>query len=254
MPVANQNIAKQYKSANDFLLTQQVAQTPTNVSTSQAVGQIAGQQATQAGQQTVQLNAQQTQQGQQLATAALSEQNITNQVNNREAQRVTRDQEFEGEQRLSAISEEARQELFDGRKSLTTESQNFRFLNQRQLADWAIAKGISDEQFRDYQQAEQQAYERKNQMMQTAYNLLRQQLDQAYKSKDVKLQRETEQYLRNLDIQAKEDAESKQQFATVVSGVLKVVGAVGGSFAGPTGATTGAAIGGAIGSGIAAQF
>ena len=255
MPVANQQLAKQYRSANDFLLQQQVSQAPSQAPTNQASAQIAGQQATQAGQQTAQLNQLQSEQGQQLAGAAVSEQNIVNQTSNRDAQRVNREADFAGQQRLAALGEDVRQELHDSRQTIVNDQQNFRFFNQRQLADWAIARGISDEQFRDYQQAEQQAVQRKLEMLDHAQAVIRQELQNESTLNNQNKQQELQIHLQNLQKKQQETLAKKQQFARVVSGVLGVVGAGAGAIAGgPGGAAIGASIGSGAGSAASGFF
>ena len=123
MPVANQQIANQYKAANDLAFQQSIAGAPQGVAGNQASAIIGGQQAQQLGQQQVQQHQNNTQLAQQAASQTLADGNLQHQTQLREQQRNARDQEFQGQQRLAALSQEAKAEVFDRRIELLNDQQ-----------------------------------------------------------------------------------------------------------------------------------
>lgn len=254
MPIANQNVANQFRAANDIQLQQSIAQTPRNVPTRQAANQLGGAVAQQAGQQQVQRNQVEVQQAQQVAGQALQAQDTQNQVRNQTIQRETQERQFQGQQRLARVSEAAKQEVFDSRLKITQANQEFEFLNTRNLADFAILRGVTDQQFQDYQQASEQAYDRSIQIMQHSYDLLRAEMQRAHQAGEQEKAQELEKHLLELQRDAQDKAEKKSAFGNIISSVLQVGGAVAGGIVGaaggPAGAAVGASIGGSIGGAV----
>ncbi len=248
MPVANQQVANQYKAANDIAFQQTIAGAPTNIQGNQASAVIGGQQAQQLGAAQVQQAQNNTQLNQQLGQHTISEGNLQHQTQLRTQQRDARDQEFQGAERLSAISHDAKVEIFDRRMDLLNNQQQRRYLDQRQLADYALLNAASDEEARNYSQQVQLAQRAKQQVMKAAYDTIRQELDQANKFGEKEKANELEDYLRELQKQAKADQDRKEAEAGLLTGILGTGFSIFGAFFGQ--AEAGEKIGTAAGQGI----
>ncbi len=180
MPVANQQLANQRKAASTITMQQLGNQAITqNVPVQQAIPAVATQAATQSGQQQVQNANTQAQTVGQIASVNQQEQQTQNSVTNAVTNRNINETQFSGEQRLARLSETAKAELFDSRLQLIKDQDTNKFLNEKQMMDLAMLKGINDEKFQDYQQTLEHATTRKLQIMQTAYNAIELEMQRA---------------------------------------------------------------------------
>lgn len=151
----------------------------------------------------------------------------------------------------------AKGELYDRQMTFQRDEQDRAYLNERQLMDFALAKGIEQEEWLDYQQSAMQAAERELAMMQAAYDRIVQQMNQESFQKrtdisqKVKLELAEKAAAFKREIERKKARAANRGAAWRAGGML--IGAVAGSFT-PAGPVAGAAVGGGIGSVVGSQF
>ena len=261
MPVANQRVATGIQAARDLQLQQAVAgagAVPASVQ-SAAAQQIGAATSAQAGQQLVAAAGReaerQVQIGQlgqaetaRVADLRLGRQNVASQA-----------EQTQLANRLAEVDERAKQEIFDRRLQFNQDEAGRKFMNERQLADWAIMKAKSEEDWRNYEQQVDQITRRRLSLMEVAHKRILQKLEQDYKSGKQKLDTEQSKRLRAAADalqkrinKEKENAAKRKAYHTTMGTIAgTVIGAVvtGGNPAGAAaGATVGSAVGGYIGS------
>lgn len=252
LPVASQRVAQGIQAARDIQLQQAVAKAPAGGAIAPAAQQTAAAATQQAGQQQTEAAKQMIQQAGQLGQLQLGEQKMAGQQAVFGAQQAAQKQELDNVQRLSQLDMNAKKELYDNEMSFKRDEAGRTLFNQRQLADYARQNAISDEQFKNYAQQAEQVSKRNLQAIETAYNLVmedlkqkwsvaEQQKDQAAKKQIVEIQAEIQKRI------AKARARAANNMATWTA-VGTVAGAAAGSFGGPAGAAAGASVGGAVGS------
>lgn len=280
-PVRPQTQAQQ--ASRDLQLqstVSQMAPSQATVGLAQQLGSSLAKLATQQNLQNVQTQSQQIQQAGQLG---LQQQGMQAQQRVASQQLGARESEMAGVQRLSAISEQGKREVYDLRRQFAQDEMGRKFTNERQLSDFKLATAKSDEDFRNYTSQVELAYDRKRQLLDMASQKIGQELtiaNQMYNqalsgAQDLsisalqKKQREEvarqqaaqierlEQARRDLEIsinQTQADAQAaaarRQMWGTVVGAVI------GGALALPTGGLSvpaGAMIGGSLG-GAAGTF
>lgn len=275
LPVANSQVASQQQAARDMQLQTAVQKASPTTNTAAAAQQTGAAVAQQAGDQQVEATkagmTQQTQVGQlgQQATAAANAAEVAGlQSGSREAQ-------IDNVQKLAAVSEEAKQEMYDSRRQFAEDELGRKFTNDRQLSDYARLRSKTDQDWADYQQRTEQLYQRKNQMLNTAYTKLATQLEYENRAinqlqdqlgkKDLtqdqqdaqrailqkRLTQKQELERASAELQksmARDKAKAANRQAMFQAGGTIVGAAVGTAFGGPVGGAIGASAGGAVGS------
>lgn len=257
MPVANQKVAEQRKQAQVLQLQNATAAAPAAAPVQQqaqqagaAVTQNQGAALIDAAKQNVQQGGQLAQQGAQVQQADISQK-----LNALKNQATTEQQS--SVERFANMDQDAKKKIFDSRLKFAEDESGRKFLNDRQLADYAKLNAKNDQEYQSYAQAAQQAQQRSQQVMETAYKKIEQQLD---------IQNQLGTQERNNDLQmklaqAKNDmkkamasaAAQAQNRAQVYSTGGTLIGAGLGAFGGPAGAAGGAQVGGSFGALAAAQ-
>lgn len=284
MPVANEQIAARQKAARDLQLLQAVQKAPAGGAIIPTAQQTGAAMAAAAGQDQIQRIQNAAQAQNQIAQIGQNVQALELQKQGAEFQSGLKEQQMTDAQRLASISEDAKAEVFDTRMQFQKDRNQQEFLNQRQLADYAVLTAKSEEDWKDYVQKSEQLAARKETTLKFAYQKLSQQLqfenqeinqlrDQLTKKgiteREAAAKREILDKKLQLDLQLKSQLaalQAAQQRAKARAAKTKAqnvaigqtVGAVAGGvlgfvFAGgPAGAAAGAAAGSAVGGGLGA--
>jgi hypothetical protein len=261
LPVASQRVAQGIQAARDIQLQQAVAKAPTGAAIAPAAQQTAAAAVQQTGQQQAQAAQQMVQQAGQVGQLELGEQKMSGQQAVFGAQQAAEKQELDNVQRLSQLDMNAKKELYDNEISFKRDEAGRTLFNQRQLADYAKQNTISDEQFKNYAQQAEQVNKRNLQAMESAYNIIAENLkqqsaiaeqnkDQAAKKQIQEIQIELQKRMAKARARAANNMGAWTAGGTVVGAV---VGGVAGSLIAPgagtaAGAAAGASVGGALGS------
>jgi hypothetical protein len=160
--------------------------------------------------------------------------------------------------RVAKLGSEIQDRILTSRLKFQTDQAGQKYLNERQLADFAIMKIKSDEEFADLSQQVQQDTERKLAMMEVAQKKIQQILSNKHLQEQLGLDFEAKKELAEMArahekamAKAKNDAANK---AAMWGAAGTVVGAGLGSLGGPAGAMAGGAIGGGLGTAAAGAF
>ena len=261
LPVASQRVAQGIQAARDIQLQQAVAKAPTGAAIAPAAQQTAAAAVQQTGQQQAQAAQQMVQQAGQVGQLQLGEQKMSGQQVVFGAQQAAEKQELDNVQRLSQLDMNAKKELYDNEISFKRDEAGRTLFNQRQLADYVKQNAVSDEQFKNYAQQAEQISKRNLQAMESAYNIIAENLKQqwavAEQNKDQAAQKQIQEIKIELEKRmAKARARAANNMGAWTAGGT-VVGAVAGGVAGSiiapgagtaAGAAAGASIGGALGS------
>jgi hypothetical protein len=261
LPVASQRVAQGIQAARDIQLQQAVAKAPTGAAIAPAAQQTAAAAVQQTGQQQAQAAQQMVQQAGQVGQLELGEQKMSGQQAVFGAQQAAEKQELDNVQRLSQLDMNAKKELYDNEISFKRDEAGRTLFNQRQLADYAKQNTVSDEQFKNYAQQAEQVNKRNLQAMESAYNIIAENLkqqsaiaeqnkDQAAKKQIQEIQIELQKRMAKARARAANNMGAWTAGGTVVGAV---VGGVAGSLIAPgagtaAGAAAGASVGGALGS------
>jgi hypothetical protein len=261
LPVASQRVAQGIQAARDIQLQQAVAKAPTGAAIAPAAQQTAAAAVQQTGQQQAQAAQQMVQQAGQVGQLQLGEQKMSGQQAVFGAQQAAEKQELDNVQRLSQLDMNAKKELYDNEISFKRDEAGRTLFNQRQLADYVKQNAVSDEQFKNYAQQAEQISKRNLQAMESAYNIIAENLkqqsaiaeqnkDQAAKKQIQEIQIELQKRMAKARARAANNMGAWTAGGTVVGAVA---GGVAGSIIAPgagtaAGAAAGASIGGALGS------
>lgn len=257
LPGANQRVAAGLQAGRETQLQETIRQAqPGGPRQAQTMG---GQQAAQSGQ--VQLQAaQQTQKDVgQVGTMAAQQQRLESQQRVGEQQRSLSKKQRELTSRLQRLDQDAKDELIDRQLQFQQDERGRQFMNERQMADWAVANAKSEEEFAAYKQQAMQMHERKMQMMQTAHAKVSQAIKQNYVIEGQQLDQEQRKRLieeqRALEQKMREEAAKRAEKQAMWTAAGTIVGTViGAYFGGPAGAQAGGQAGGAAGGGGAMAF
>lgn len=231
LPVANQRVAQGQKAAQDLQLQQAVKAAPTSTpvaATAQATGASMAQTA---GEQQAKSAEQSAQTGQQIGQVGLAEQGRAGQEKVASLQAGQKQQEMDSLSRLAGISEQAKQELYDQQMQFKKDEAGRTLFNTRQLADYAVTSAKNDEELKNYQQNMELASKRKAELMDAAYNKLKEELTSKYelaKAKgDYEGQRQIKEFQNDIEERkAKENAELEKNLA-IMKAMFSVAGAAG---------------------------
>lgn len=224
--------------------------------TAQTLGAAA---ATQQGQQAVDAAKSNVAQQSQVGQQAVQQQ--ADQVKNKiaalsQGQQVT---QLSDEQKLSQLSAQAKQEMFDSRLHFQRDEAGRTAMNERQLSDYAVLHARDAQQFQNYAQTASQLHDREMELMQAASRKIdaelqahsalgEQQQNQALKAQLVQAKYDADQAAARAAAKRKNNSTMWQAGGAVVGTVAGAV--IGGYVTGGAGTTAGAAAGGAIGSGL----
>lgn len=161
-------------------------------------------------------------------------------------------------QQLSRIGGDVKQKIVDDRLQFERDELGRKFSNERQLADYNLATAKTNQDFQLKLQQMSETADRKNQLLQVAYEQINYAMQNGFDSEQQELSNETKAKL----IQMKTDADLALQKARAAAGArlatYQAVGAVagaiiGGVISGGAGAAAGAAAGSAAGTAVAAN-
>jgi len=250
LPVANQKVAQGLQSAQDINLKQSIkAATPgAGPGAAQALGAA---QTAAKGQPVIQAAQQTAKQTGQIAQMGLAETGLQAQQELGAAQRNVSGKQREYSDRLSKLGNELKDTLLDQNLEIRKDARGQALLNDRQLADYALATATSQEELKNYAQSMEQASSREMQMLEQAYNLITQQLTQMASKGELQMNQEQTMRLAQQKQALEQEIARKQKKAANKAGIIGAVftigGAVAGSYAGPGGAAAGAQIGSGLG-------
>lgn len=255
LPVANQQFAQGLQAARDIQLQQAVAKAPVGAAIAPTAQQTAGAAVAQTGQQQVERAQQSVSQEGQVGQAQLQEQQLGAQQQISQQERAARQQQIDSAERLGRLDMAAKKEVYDNQMKFEKDEAGRTLFNERQLADYLAKNAQSEEELKNYVQQAEQLNRRKLQVMETAYNIIMEDLRQK-----AELAEQAGDQQAKLQIAKAKDAATKQMQkkqaeaanrSTMFGSIGTVVGTVAGAvIGGPTGAMIGGQMGGAIGTGI----
>lgn len=258
LPVASQRVAQGIQAARDIQLQQAVAKAPTGAAIAPAAQQTAAAATAQTGSQQVEQAKQMVQQAGQLGQLQLGEQQMAAQQKIAGAQQAARQQEMTSAERLGRLDMSAKQELYDKQLQFQKDEAGRTLFNQRQLADYAIQNAQSDEEFKNWSQQAQQLNKRELQAMETAYNLITEDLKQRWALAEQKKDQAAKEEIARIEASVRAAMEKKRAQAANNASMWSSIGTVAGAgigavYGGPAGAVVGAQAGAGVGGMIGSQ-
>lgn len=252
LPVANSRIAQGQAAARDMQVQSAVARQPVAAPITQTAQQTGAAAAQQTGAQMVQGAQQGIQQQGQVAQVGLQQAGQAADARVAGSQMSAAEQKMDNVERLAALDESAKQELFDANMQFQRDESGRALFNETQLADYARLKAGSDEEFKKYAQDAEQSTQRNLQAMETAYRIVNADMEQQYAEAKQRGDQEMMQRVQKAKQEAearmkKEKARAANKQAMWSAGAGVAGGAAGAVFGGPTGAMVGAQAGSAIG-------
>jgi len=257
MPVANQRRQQQAQAATDLQLQQAVKAVPTAAATPQVAQQLGAAAQQNVGAQMIETAKQNLATTQQAAGMELQQKQAQLQQGLSDLRRGQDTQQLSDEQALANLSEQAKREMFDSRMQFARDEMGREYMNERQLADYAVTHARDVEQLRNYAQSAEQLHQRKLQMMEAAQQRINQELQfqnsLSNQKQDQNLMRQLAESKRSLEERiAKQKADQANR-----TGTFSTIGGIGGAVAGgiiggPAGAAAGYSAVSAVGT-MAAQ-
>lgn len=257
MPQANQQFAQQQQDARKVQLQSQIKSLPQGVGGPALAQQLGAQQQQQAGQ--IQLGAaQKTQQRQQvIGQEALAGQARQQRQAGFEQQIALTQNQRSIADKISRIDNKYKNMLLDDQLTFRKDQAGQTLLNERQLADWAISKAKSREEYLSYAQAANQIYQREIQVLEAAHKKISQTMQNNYVAKNKPLDRELRKKLaiqkQELERQILEKKNKAANRSSMWSTGGMIVGGAIGAYFGPAGAVAGAKLGEGLGQTAASQ-
>ena len=190
LPKANQDMQQGQRAARDIQLYEQVRQAPQGTSF-RAAGQLGAQQAQAAGQEALQAQKATQTQSQQVGQMGLQEQGRQQRQEGFEQQIQVSENQRKLGNKLNKLDNRLKTQLLDDQLKFNKDQAGQTLLNTRQLADWAVTKAKSKEEYLNYAQQARQMYEKDIMLHEAAYKKLRQALELGYIKKGLKLDIET---------------------------------------------------------------
>jgi len=233
LPVASQKLASGIQAARDIQLQQAVAKAPTGAAIAPAAQQTAAAAAAQTGAQQVEAAKQMVQQAGQVGQLKLGEQQMAAQQQITQQQQAARQQEMTNVERLGRLDLRAKQELYDKELQFKKDEAGRTLFNERQLADFAIRNAKSEEQYKNWAQQAQLISKRDLQAMETAYNLVMEDLKQRWAIAEQKKDQAAKEEIARIEAAAKAAMERKRNKAASsgamwqAGGTIAAVAAVG---------------------------
>lgn len=252
MPAANEQIIAQKNAARDLQMRGMVAGAP---ATYKAASQIGAQTAAAKGQDLVTGYQQAAAADSRVRELELSQRGLEERAKIAGAQRGFAAQREDILDRIADLGEEVQSKITADRLQFSTDQTGQKYLNSRQLGEWAVLKAKTAEQYADYAQTVQQATQRQMQMSEVAHKKMLQVLENEHLWQQYGLDKQAalelkqlladhEKALRDMENDHKNKQAMWQAGGTIVGAGL---GALAG---GPAGAAAGASIGGAAGTAI----
>lgn len=230
MPTRNKLIADQQKAARALQLQQAIAAAPQPLTKTQAA-QTAGQVAQAAGEQQVSQAKGMMQTAEQAAKLGMQETALAGREKVAGLQETARTESLGQAERLAAIDQGAKKELFDTELQIRKDANNNALLSARQLADYAMLSANRKEAFSNWSQKTEQYSKRNLEMLQVMQQKLSQAIRDGYLDKKQKLDQAQKQELAQIqkDIQnriAKAEARKNNlnQMTQGLSGVMSIAG------------------------------
>lgn len=255
MPVANQRIAQGMKAAQNVQLQQQLggARPQPMPANRAAVQQLGAQQAGQQGASALGLAEQQQKQQAALGQQANQEQQRQNQQALASKQRSLQQTQRGLEKQIFGLSEELKDKLLDSQLAFKKDELGRTVFNERQLADYAIMKAKSDEDFAAFEQQSTQASQKRMSMLKLAQQKVQQELDQRSRLSDSVADQNTKKNLAIAKQQLERkiaDEKTKQRNRAMMfqAGGMLAGAAIGTLIAPGAGTAAGASLGGGAGS------
>lgn len=255
MPVADEEAARAAEQTRQIQLRAQLAQAQPGMTMAQA-GQVAGAAAAQQGQAQVQQAARTAQAQTQLGGMGLQAEAQAAQQALQQRSLNLQKQANSNANKLAGLGEGVKDQVLRGREDYNMGQANQKYLNQRQMADYAVKSAKSKQEYQDTMQMVQQTQQREMALMERQYQILKQAIDQEGREGRKKLDQETREQLytnaaalkKKMDARASELANNTamwQAGGTIVGAVI------GGIYGGAPGAMAGGAIGGGAGTAAA---
>lgn len=258
LPVANSQVAQGQVAARNMQLQQAVAAAPASTNATATGQQVGAQQAQQAG-------AQQVEQAQKttairgplarIGTAANQEQQQQGEQKVQGLQQGAKQQEMDNAAKFAQVSEQAKKEYYDDQLQFERDENGRETMNTIQMSDWTRLKAQNAQDLQNKEQAAKQLLDRNLQMMQTAYDNVKEDLDQKYKlakqSGDEQAAKEIQVMQQQAaDRMAREKSRHDNGVGAWSTGGTIVGTAVGAYFGGAAGAQAGGSMGGAVGGAV----
>jgi len=256
VPESNARLARQRQQAQRIQMKQQISGARPDALNMNVAGQ-AGAQAQQAEQQAALGAAQATveQQGR-IAQMQTGETRIEGMQQIADKEELINKASIHLSNKLNGIDQRAKQRVYDERMAFSAAEAERGYLQQRQLADFAVLSAKSRNQYLDSAQKVEQWNRKQLQIMEALHkslltdlkgmeSLKDQGLDQAYRIRAEKLVAAYERRIQREQARASNNRSMWTAGGAIVGGVL--AGVFGTPAAAPAGAAAGAAVGGAIG-------
>ena len=212
LPKANQDMQQGQRAARDIQLYEQVRQAPQGTGF-RAAGQVGAQQAQAAGQEALQAQKATQTQSQQVGQMGLQEQGRQQRQEGFEQQIQVSENQRKLGNKLNKLDNRLKTQLLDDQLKFNKDQAGQTLLNTRQLADWAVTKAKSKEEYLNYAQQAKQMYEKDIMLHEAAYNKLKQALELGYIKKGQKLDIETKLRLKKAKLKIEKQIRDKKNKA-----------------------------------------
>ena len=212
LPKANQDMQQGQRAARDIQLYEQVRQAPQGTGF-RAAGQVGAQQAQAAGQEALQAQKATQTQSQQVGQMGLQEQGRQQRQEGFEQQIQVSENQIKLGNKLNKLDNRLKTQLLDDQLKFNKDQAGQTLLNTRQLADWAVTKAKSKEEYLNYAQQAKQMYEKDIMLHEAAYNKLKQALELGYIKKGQKLDIETKLRLKKAKLKIEKQIKDKKNKA-----------------------------------------
>jgi len=251
MPVANQAVATGLKEAQATQFQAAIASAKPGAGVPQAQ-QLGAAQTAEQGKINLAAAQENQQQAGQVANVMQAQAGTEAQQRVGTQERAVAAQNRGYEQRLSALSNNLKNELVDKELTFTRNQAGQAVLNERQLADYAILSSKNQAEFEAKKQQAEQLYQKKVQFYETVAKKLENAAKAGYTAEGKKLDFESKKRMMEnaqmmKDKARREANEAAAKKAKWAAGGTIVGAIIGGVIGGPTGASTGGSIGGGMG-------
>lgn len=256
LPGGNEKVAQGLQEARKTQLQAQVGAAAPGTGGPAAAQQLGAQQAQAAGQIAMSAQGQTQQDLGQVAKLGLQQSALESAQRLGAEERAQSALARKNAQRLTDLSESAKDQILDKQLQFKKDQANQTLLNNRQLADWALTKARSEEEYRNYEQMATQASQRRLQYLETVYARLEQMSKSGYAAEDKKLDFESQKQIKQMAQRMAKKIQQAKTDAAVKAAAWQAGGSILGAAVGgmatrsPGGAQTGAGIGGGAGKSI----
>ena len=156
---------------------------------------------------------------------------------------------------LAAMGRYVKQQVHDSRLQFGADERGRKFSNMRQLADYAAASAVDEQDLKIRLREMKQASDKEQIMFEAAGQKIVQRIEAEFQKgeqeKDQQLIRQLAEMKRNLEAEQRRKAAKSQATTSIIVGAATIAGAViGGYFTAGTGTAAGASAGAAVGAGL----